>query len=502
MSKTDIVNKQSIQKMSGVSTPWNQLILSNRDQHEDVITTENSEEQYKNAISTVRKLLTKEDSADLVAILESDEIKKIIKAQIVEYIKQEAIKVEGYNDPGKLAEKMFNDITGLAFLETYLVDPEVEEINGLSWDNIEVKYKWGTKKIDEKFSSPSHAMDIIQKMVEFGGKNLNGETPSVDSFIGVGLRITAFRVPLVDLNIGCVFSLRKQRATSFLREELINFGTCTGDQYDLAKACFNSKMSIFCGGETNSGKTGFLNAVLSDIAKDGKKKIISMEEDTRELDFIHRDETGQVISRVIHTKTRRSDIGKRDVSPQRVLKGLLRMSPDIIAAAEMRGEEAMIAQESARTGHSIGTTGHVNNAVDAYERIATMCNMSEQRLPINIMIGMVTKAFPISIYFELLEDGSRKIMEIFECVGYDANTNQIEGRMLYEFIKTGKTEDSEGKVIRVEGDHIKLADITDTLADRLFNKGGYSIEFIKRFASIDWKPNNRKKDRVLNYKHV
>ena len=44
----------------------------------------------------------------------------------------------------------------------------------------------------------------------------------------------------------------------------------------------------------------------------------------------------------------------------------LRLRPDVITMAEMRGAEALDTQETAHTGHTVTSTLHANNAKQTY----------------------------------------------------------------------------------------------------------------------------------------
>ena len=88
------------------------------------------------------------------------------------------------------------------------------------------------------------------------------------------------------------------------------------------------------------------------------------------------DDQGHTQNRVIHTCIRPSDMENADVDMHDLLRKAMRFSPDIIAVAEMRGAEAMTAQEAARTGHVVVTSLHANSASKAYGRILSMCQMS------------------------------------------------------------------------------------------------------------------------------
>lgn len=483
--------------LQGVSSSYDKLIFSdNVKENDEVLDDKDRQGRYINALNTIRELLTKNDTAELIQSIDDNQAKKIVKKKILDYLKHEELSVEGYSDPTKLAEELFKDITGLSFLEKYLEREDVEEIDANAWDDIEIITVKGWEKIDEKFQSKYHAIDIVRKMVELGGKNLNNKTPQVDSFLGTGLRISAAISPVVDEDVGVVFSIRKQKMKAFSREDYVRIGTCTAEQFDLIKCLLENRMSIGVGGETNSGKTAFMQSILYDIANKGISRICTMEEDTREIALVHKKDN-KTISRVIHTKTRPSEDAKRDVSPDNLLKLLLRFNPDIIVPAEMRGKEAMTAQESARTGHAVITSFHAEDVTGGYFRMLTMCMMSGTNLSEDLLLGLLVRAFPVMVIIEQMADRSRKVTKIFEATGYEASEKKIKGRLLYQFKVTGKETDENGRIKKIIGFHEKVNPITDRTATKLFNKG-VDEEIIRKYADSDWNNEFVELHKVMN----
>ena len=167
-------------------------------------------------------------------------------------------------------------------------------------------------------------------------------------------------------------------------------------------------------GKTSSGKTTNISWLLGEICND--KRIFSIEE-TRELDLVQTDETGKVQNRIIQMCTRQSGVEGADVDFTKALRHALRFHPDVIVPAEMRGKEAMVAQEAARTGHTVVTSLHANSAEKAYGRILTMCQMAETPIPSHILLGLIVEAFPIMVFCKQLPDSSRRMQEIVEATG-------------------------------------------------------------------------------------
>ena len=350
----------------------------------------------------------------------------------------------------QLCERLYGDMAGFGFLDRYIADNEIEEINGNSWRDIEIVTRSGWRKIPERFLSPQHAEDTLRKMVRLGGLVLDGTNPIVDSYITQGVRISAIIPPVTDRRSGAVFSIRRQRMARVSGTQLVKWHTATPEMLDFLTLCINNGVSMGIAGKTGSGKTTDISFLLN--TADESKRIYTIEE-TRELDLFKEDTTGNAQNRVIHTCTRPSEMENADIDMNDLLRKAMRFSPDIIAVAEMRGAEAMVAQEAARTGHTVVTSLHANSARKAYNRILSMCQMSGTNISTDILIRFVVEAFPIMVYKRKFPDGTRRIMEIIEATGVQNGVAQA--RTLYRFEPYGP----KSSFVRVNGISGELADV-------------------------------------------
>jgi pilus assembly protein CpaF len=97
----------------------------------------------------------------------------------------------------------------------------------------------------------------------------------------------------------------------------------------------------------------------------------------------------------------------------------------------MRGAEAMVAQEAARTGHAVVTSLHANSARRAYSRILSMCQMSNTSISTAVLMGFVVEAFPVMVFKRQFPDGTRRVMEIVEATGIQ--NGAVQANTLYRF---------------------------------------------------------------------
>ena len=108
-------------------------------------------------------------------------------------------------------------------------------------------------------------------------------------------------------------------------------------------------------GPTGSGKTTTLYAGLSELARDGRRKVITIEDP---IEYSMDD---------IQQTRARPDIGFNFADGMR---SFVRQDPDVILVGEIRDQETAIeAMRASQTGHVVLSTLHCNDAVDALQRI-------------------------------------------------------------------------------------------------------------------------------------
>lgn len=114
-------------------------------------------------------------------------------------------------------------------------------------------------------------------------------------------------------------------------------------------------------GETGSGKSTTLAALLDSINKNRKCHIITLEDP---IEYIYEPKLATINQR---------EIGKDTESYASGLKAILREDPDIILIGEMRDAVAIeTALTAAETGHLVFSTLHTNSASDSIDRIVSV----------------------------------------------------------------------------------------------------------------------------------
>ena len=432
---------------------------------------EKADRDFADVLREIQGYLSKEYS-DLVAADGSEEVKTQIRRYAGKYIQEHRIFVKGMSTD-ELLDAVYSGMAEYGFLTKYIYGDGIEEIDINAWDDVEIQYAGGkTQKLEEHFTSPEHAINVVRRMLHVSGMVLDDASPCVLGHLSKNIRIAVLKTPIVDEDVGVAVSIRIVNPQNMKKEDFIQGGTATDEMLDFLSECIRYGISVCVAGATSSGKTTLLGWLLTTIP-DGKR-IYSIENGSRELALVRRIE-GRVVNSVIHTLTRDSENERQRVDQITLLDMALRFNPDIIVVGEMRGPEANAAQEAARTGVAVVTTIHSMSCDATYRRMVSLCkravDMSDETL-----MGFVTEAYPIVAFCKQLENRERRLMEIMECEILPDGQRVFRPLFQYEITENKMVN---GQFI-IHGYHRKINPISESLARR-FLENGMPQEMIRRF---------------------
>ncbi len=334
-----------------------------------------------------------------------------LKTYIEKYVRDGGYEVDGLTTQ-QLLDKLYSEMAEYSILTKYLGKENIEEININAWNDIAITYTSGrTIKAKEHFYSPSHAVDIVKRLLHHSGMIIDNATPMSQGHLPNNTRITALKEPIVDDEIGVSVSIRLLHPSRVNKSQIIKSGNATEQMVDFLCMCLRYGVSMVVAGATSSGKTTLLNALLTTIP-DGKR-VFTIESGSRELSLV-RKKKGKVVNNVVHTLSRPSENATYDITQEDLVVASLRFNPDIVCVGEMRDVECYSAVEASLTGHTVVSTVHASAADAAHMRIALLC---QKRFPIDFKTSLMQagQAFPVVVYTHKLENNDRKIMDISEC---------------------------------------------------------------------------------------
>ena len=421
---------------------------------------------YDEILADVQQYCTNNHADTLSGEGDQEKAKSLLQEFILQYVIKRNYAVEGLSLED-LCDRLYEDMAGCSFLKNWIYRKGVEEVNINAYDDIEVIMSGGRSlKIPDKFQSPQHAIDVIRRLLSTCGMVIDDTMPSVIGFLDKNIRISVDKTPIVDPEVGINASIRIVNQQSVSREKLIHSGSATGEMLDFLTCCIRYGVSVCIAGSTGSGKTTVMSWLLSMVPDN--RRLITIEEGSREFDLIKRDADGNALNSVVHLLTRPHENPALDIDQDVLLERVLRKHPDVIGVGEMRSaKEALSVAESSRTGHTVVTTIHSNSSEATYRRMMTLAKR-KYNMADDILMQIMVEAYPIVVFTKQLEDGSRKIMQIIE--GEDYLDGRLIYRPLYQFDVTDNQADGLGAV-KVVGQHRKISSISDPLKKRLLDNG-------------------------------
>ncbi len=446
------------------------MSLTSQNNTQNLFFKSDNNREFSDVLSEVQSYISSKYSALVIDGINNinsgnDEQKQQVKRYIGKYLLDRRISVEGLTQ-SELVDKLYTEMAEFSFLTKYIFGEGIEEININSWDDIEVQYSDGTnEKLNEKFESPEHAINVVRRMLHVSGMVLDNTSPAILGHLSKNIRIAVLKTPLVDEDVGVAASIRIVNAQKLQKNDFIKSGTATDEMMELLSALVRYGVSTTVAGATSSGKTTLTGWLLTTIPHD--KRIFTIESGSRELDLVDHDERGNIVNKVVHTITRESEDERKSITQDDLLDMALRFHPDYIVVGEMRSSEADSAQEAARTGHTVITTIHSNSCESTWRRMVTLCKRKYPNVDDNVILNLVTEAFPIVVYAKQLENKQRRIMEIMECEIKPDGSREYHS--LYRY-KISENRMENGKFV-IKGAHEKCEDISLSLQRRLLENG-------------------------------
>ncbi len=236
-------------------------------------------------------------------------------------------------------------------------DPANEDIHVIGRSDCDVDHGvYGLLETTVEFDSEEQFDNWLRNMGERIGDPVSDAHPIVDSTLPDGSRINIIYSDDVSLK-GSSLTIRQGDDVPLSIFQITKWGTLSPELAAYLWIALENERTIFVVGETASGKTTTLNAILSFIPQDSK---IYTAEDTAEVLPPH-DTWQQLLTR----EGRGSD---SEVDMFDLVAAALRSRPDYIIVGEVRGEEGRMAFQAAQTGHPVMLTFHASDIVSMIQR--------------------------------------------------------------------------------------------------------------------------------------
>ena len=363
---------------------------------------------------------------DLSREMTEEEIRELIDEQIRQESKKRNLEVMARE---QLRREIFHSIRQLGILQELIENPEITEIMVNGTEGIFIEKGGRLKRLEICFDSKEKLRQVIWQITAGCNRVVNEASPIVDARLPDGARVNVVLDP-VAIN-GPILTIRRFPPKPITMEQLLAMGALTGECRDQLKELGKAGCNILVSGGTGSGKTTFLNVLSGFIPQ--TERVITIE-DSAELQIRN-------IPNLVSLETRNANVeGCKEITIRDLIKASLRMRPDRIIVGEVRGKEAVDMLQSVNVGHSAMTTVHANSVRDVVSRLETMVLMGMD-MPLSAIRKQVASGFGLMIHLGRLKDGSRRILEIAQPIGFAEG--EVLMRTIYRFESVGVSEDGK-----------------------------------------------------------
>ena len=334
---------------------------------------------------------------------------RAVRTHLDRFLADDGIELSS-QEKSALADIILRAAVGYGPLDSLLHDRSVSEIMVNGPDQVFIERRGVLTKADVRFEDENQLLETIRRMVATTGRHIDGLNPMVDARLPDGSRVNAIIRPAAIH--GAALTIRKFKDAVLGMEDLTREGSLSPAMAEFLQAAVLGRMNILVSGGTGSGKTTTLNVIARFIPHN--QRVITIE-DAAELQIDH--------PHVIALEHRPPNVeGKGELTIRQLLRNSLRMRPDRILVGEVRGAEALDMLQAMNTGHDGSmSTIHSNSARDALSRLETMVMMASIDIPFEAVRAQIASAVNLIVHQARMPDGRRKIAQIAEVVGYDAN---------------------------------------------------------------------------------
>lgn len=312
---------------------------------------------------------------------------------------REIVLEAGFDDVGKVVERLAADIDGFGPLSDLMDDPGITDIlvNGPAetWIEKEGRLAPASGRFDDREA----LLRWCERTVSRAGGRLDTSRPIADVRLPDGSRLHAVLPPIAP--DGPLVSIRRVPSRMRSLSELVELGLMSEGQSEVLHAHIEAKRSICVSGATGVGKTTLLNALLLLVPPSERVVVI---EELPEL--VNRAGIVSLIARPPNAEERGL------VTLEDLVRASLRMRPDRIVIGEVRGPEALPALSAMSTGHEGSLLSvHARSADHARARVADLALTSAHAPPRDVLVSQAHELIEVRVHIER-RDGKRIVTQI------------------------------------------------------------------------------------------
>ncbi len=327
-----------------------------------------------------------------------------------------------------LKYEVYCEKVGSSILEPFIRDIYIEDIHCSGAGPIYIDHKI-FKTIESTIVLPDVELldQFALKLSEIVGKPASHREPIVDAKMPDGSRLNLVFGEDVSTR-GSNFTIRKFAVNPISINQIIKWGTMSSLAAAYIWILLENKMSIWICGETASGKTTSLSALMCFMPRD--YKIVSIEE-VPEVHVPHKNWIREVVRDTVNSGS------EEGVTMFALLKAALRQRPTYIIVGEVRGAEGNIAFQAMQTGHPSIATFHAATVGKLVQRLTNF--------PINVpkthIDNLNAAFFQSAVHDPETGKYKRRVLTINEILGYEP------ADQAYNFVEVFSFEPSTDEIV-------------------------------------------------------
>ena len=302
-------------------------------------------------------------------------------------------------DPQRMVGELVARVAGFGPLQTYLDDPEVEEI----WINEPSQVfiaRQGRHELTTTVLTRAQVAELVERMLKSSGRRIDLSQPFVDAMLPDGNRL---HVVLEGIARGFMpVNIRKHTLRATRLGDLVELGSLSHNAASFLEASVRAGLNILVAGGTQAGKTTFLNCLAAAIP--GSERVISAEE-VFELRFPHPD--------WVPLQTRQAGLeGTGEVTLRSLVKESLRMRPSRIIVGEVRAEESLDMLLALNSGLPGMCTLHANSAREALTKLSALPLLAGPNVHAGFVTPTVAGSVDLVVHLGIDASGARRTLEV------------------------------------------------------------------------------------------
>ncbi len=316
----------------------------------------------------------------------------------------------------RLLYNLKKNVLGLGPIEPLIRDSHIEDISGIGAFDVFIVHKiLGTLRTRISFGNNNKLSLYSKRLSERVGRPVSDKTPIVDATLPDGSRLSIVYSSDVSAR-GPSFTIRKFADIPISMVQLVKYNTMSAEEAAYLWLALEYGQSIFVCGETASGKTTVINAMVPFIRPESK---IFSAEDTPEV------RAPQPAWQQLVTRERGAEDSR--VTLYDLLRTALRSRPNYIIVGEIRGAEGSMAFQAMQTGHPVLATFHASSVKKMIQRFTgTPINIPVTFMD-NLNIALIQQAVYVNGRF------LRRTTSINEIEGYFEELGGVSTKQVFQW---------------------------------------------------------------------